>query len=46
LSLAAGRTRANNTQILLSADGTGRATIQNSSGGTLDLLIDVTGYYE
>ena len=46
VSFLAGRTRANNAQILLSADGTGRAAIQNSSGGTLDLLIDVTGYYE
>ncbi len=46
LSFAAGRTRANNTQILLSSDGTSRATVQNNSRGTLDLLIDVTGYYE
>jgi hypothetical protein len=46
ISFRAGRTRANNAQILLSTDGTGRVTIQNSSGGTLDLSIDVTGYYE
>lgn len=46
VSFPAGRTRANNAQILLSTDGTGRVAIQNSSGGTLDLSIDVTGYYE
>jgi hypothetical protein len=46
LSFAAGGTRANNTQILVSADGTGRAKIQNNSRGALDLLIDVIGYYE
>jgi hypothetical protein len=46
LSFAAGRTRANNAQVLFSVDGTGRASVQNSSGGALDLLIDMTGYYE
>jgi hypothetical protein len=46
LSFSAGQTRANNTHILLSADGTGRATVQNNSRGALDVLIDVTGYYQ
>ncbi|HQQ77856.1 MAG TPA: hypothetical protein PLB01_10910 [Thermoanaerobaculia bacterium] len=46
LSFRAGRTRANNTQILLSSDGTGRATAKNNAAGALDLVIDVSGYYE
>ena len=46
VSFAAGRTRANNAQILLSSDGTGRATVRNNSGGSLDFLVDVTGYYQ
>jgi hypothetical protein len=46
LSFRAGRTRANNAQIRLSSDGTGRATVKNNAAGTLDLVIDVTGYYE
>lgn len=46
LSFSGGRTRANNTQILLSSDGTGRAIVQNRSSGSMDLLVDVNGYYE
>jgi hypothetical protein len=45
ISFHAGRTRANNAQILLSADGTGRATVKNNAAGALDLVIDVNGYY-
>ena len=46
LSFRAGRTRANNAQLRLSSDGTGRATVKNNAAGTLDLVLDVTGYYE
>jgi hypothetical protein len=46
VSFSAGRTRANNTQILLSADGTGRAVFRNASSGALNLLVDVNAYYE
>jgi hypothetical protein len=46
ISFRAGRTRANNAQVLLSSDGTGRATVKNNAAGGLDLLIDVSGYYE
>jgi hypothetical protein len=46
LSFRAGRTRANNAQVRLSSDGTGRATVQNRSPGTLDLVVDVNGFYE
>ncbi|MEO8054199.1 MAG: hypothetical protein ABI768_03540, partial [Acidobacteriota bacterium] len=46
VSFRAGRTRANNAQILLSSDGTGRATVKNGAAGALDLVIDVNGYHE
>lgn len=46
LSFRAGRTRANNAHVLLSQDGTGRATIRNNAAGSLDLVIDVNGYYQ
>ncbi len=46
ISFRAGRTAANNAYVLLSADGTGRASVKNNAAGTLDLVIDVNGYYE
>lgn len=46
VSFSAGRTRANNVQIRLSSDGTGRATVRNGSNGALDLLVDVNAWYE
>lgn len=46
LSFRAGRTRANNAQVLLSSDGTGRATVRNRSSGPLDVVVDVNGFYE
>ncbi len=46
ISFRGGRTRANNAQVLLSSDGTGRATLKNNAAGALDLVIDVTGYFE
>ena len=46
VSFSAGRTRANNVQLRLSSDGTGRATVKNNAAGGLDLVIDVNGYYQ
>jgi hypothetical protein len=46
ISFRAGRTRANNAYVLLARDGTGRATVKNNAAGALDLVIDVTGYFE
>ncbi|MGE5718019.1 MAG: hypothetical protein ACM369_15335 [Acidobacteriota bacterium] len=46
ISFSAGRTVANNVCVLLAADGTERATVKNSAAGALDLVIDVTGYFE
>jgi hypothetical protein len=46
LNFFAGRTRTNNAQILLSSDGSGRATVRNNSTGALDLIVDVNGFFE
>jgi hypothetical protein len=46
ISFRAGRTRANNAQVALSADGMGLATARNGSNGPLDLVLDVNGYYQ
>jgi hypothetical protein len=45
ISFRAGRTRANNAQLLLSVDGTGRITVKNNAAGALDLVLDVNGYF-
>jgi Metallo-peptidase family M12 len=46
ISFRAGRTRANNAQIMLSADGTGRIVVKNNAAGALDLVLDVNGYFK
>jgi len=46
ISFDAGRTRANNAHVALSSDGTGLANARNGSNGSLDLVLDVNGYYE
>ncbi len=46
ISFTVGRTRANNTQILLSKDGMESASFRSNAAGALDLVIDVNGYYE
>lgn len=45
VSFKAGVTRANNTLLKLATDGAGTVGVQNSSGGTVHLLIDVSGYF-
>ena len=45
VALAAGRTRANNAILQLALDGSGTIKVQNTSSGTLDLIIDVNGYF-
>ncbi len=42
----AGRTRANNTMLGLARDGTGSFNAQNATAGPLDLIVDVTGYFQ
>ncbi|MEA2694098.1 MAG: xanthomonalisin, partial [Acidobacteriota bacterium] len=44
LNFAAGQTRTNNA-ILGLAWSAGTATVQNDSAGTVDLIVDVNGYY-
>jgi hypothetical protein len=45
VSFRAGRTRANNGHLFLSSDGTGRVTVRNNTNGSLNLVLDVNGYY-
>jgi hypothetical protein len=42
----AGRTRVNNTILGLARDSSGSFNAQNATSGTLDLIVDVTGYFE
>ncbi|HEY3349678.1 MAG TPA: M12 family metallo-peptidase [Thermoanaerobaculia bacterium] len=45
VSFRAGTTRANNAHLFLSGDGTGRVTVRNNTNGSLNLVVDVNGYY-
>ncbi len=45
VSLVAGRTRANNAMLQLALDGSGTIKVQNTSVGTVDLIVDVNGYF-
>ena len=45
ISFNAGKTRANNAHVLLATDGTGSFNVQNSSAGTVHLIVDINGYY-
>jgi hypothetical protein len=46
INFSAGQTRANNTVLPLSSDGTGGVKIYNGSGGTTHVVIDVNGYFQ
>jgi hypothetical protein len=46
ISFSSGRTRANNVILPLATDGSGTVAILNDSGGALDLIIDINGYFE
>ncbi len=45
IAFVAGRTRANNAILQLALDGAGTIRVQSSSPGTLDLVIDVNGFF-
>lgn len=46
ISFGAGKTRANNAMLLLSAaGGAGRVTVRNDAAGTVHLVLDVSGYF-
>ena len=47
ISFAAGKTRANNSLLLLSATGDGgRISVRNDSPGPVHLIVDVNGYFK
>jgi hypothetical protein len=46
ISFSSGTTRANNAILRLATDGSGTVAILNDSGGALDLVIDINGYFE
>jgi hypothetical protein len=46
VSFAAGRTRAVGTVMLLAADGSGTLKVANGSAGAVDVVLDVSGYFE
>lgn len=48
VSFAAGRTRASNTILKLSEDGTGQARLEATvpGGGTVHVIVDVSGYFD
>lgn len=45
LFYSAGKTRANNSTIRLSTDGTATLKVQNVSAGAVHFILDVSGYY-
>jgi hypothetical protein len=46
ISFASGKTRANNAVLRLATDGSGTVNVMCESGGAVDLVIDVNGYFE
>jgi hypothetical protein len=47
ISFAAGKTKANNSMLLLSTAGdAGRVTVRNDSPGPVHLIVDVNGYFK
>ena len=48
VAFGAGRTRASNTILKLSGDGTGRARLEATvpGAGTVHVIVDVAGYFD
>lgn len=46
INFTPGQTRANSAQAGLATDGTGTIAVQNDAAGTVQLLMDVNGYYK
>jgi GH18 family chitinase len=46
LNFSKGQTRGNNAIIMLATDGTGGVAATNRSSGTVQLILDVSGYFE
>ncbi len=45
-NFSVGQTRANNCVVQLASDGTGTVAATNGSTGTVNLILDVTGYFQ
>jgi hypothetical protein len=46
ISFGTGQTRANDGTIQLATDGSGTLDVHNTAAGTVDFIIDVSGYFE
>jgi hypothetical protein len=46
ISFAAGRTRSNNVVLKLAGDGSGTLGVSSTAAGSVDLVIDVSGYFQ
>jgi hypothetical protein len=46
INFGAGMTRANNALVLLATDDTGSLSATNRSGGSVQLILDVSGYFQ
>jgi hypothetical protein len=46
INFRTGQTRANSALLGLSLDGTGSFAVQNDAAGTVDLVVDVNGYFK
>jgi hypothetical protein len=45
INFSLGQTRANNAIVSLAADGTGTLKVKNGATGTVDFVLDVSGYF-
>ena len=46
LNFGTNQTRANNAVVALSSDGSGRIDVKNDAVGTVQVIIDVNGYFQ
>jgi len=46
LNFAPGQTRANNALVMLASSGSGAFALRNSATASVDVVIDVNGYFE
>jgi len=46
VNFSPGQTRASNAVVAVATDGTGTIRVRNVSGGLVDLVLDVSGYFK
>lgn len=46
INFAAGQVRSNNITLALAQNGLGTVTVESGTGGTVHVMLDVTGYYQ